>query len=55
MVRKVDKKTGAVWHEPPYSKNEEDDFYRRMGGGPITIVHGPRPAPQKPQEPSEDG
>jgi len=28
-------------HEPPYTKAEEDEFYRRIGGGPITVA---RPA-----------
>ena len=62
MVRRVDKKTGAVWHEPPLTKKDlaeltcseaELDFYRRYNAGPMTIVHGPPPAPRKPEEPKE--
>jgi hypothetical protein len=48
MVRKVDRKTGAIWHEPPYTAAEEADFYRRIAGGPIVMLYGPRPAPQRP-------
>jgi hypothetical protein len=32
---------GMGIHEPPYTKAEEDEFYRRAGGGPITVA---RPA-----------
>jgi hypothetical protein len=31
--------------EPAVTSAQERDFYRRVGGGPITIL---RPAPQKP-------
>jgi hypothetical protein len=52
MVRKIDGK-GGVYHEPPYTWEEEQELYRRMGGGPITIVKGPpleqRQKPQQPQ------
>lgn len=54
MVRKVSP-DGVAYHEPPYTKKEEDDFYRRMGNPPITVVRGPAaevphpsPVPQKP-------
>lgn len=56
MVRRVDKKTGAAYHEPPYTWEEEMDFYRRIGGGPKAILHGaPRQqqAPTKPPPPEE--
>ena len=37
---------GGGWHEPPYTKEEEEEFYRRVGNGPVTIVKGPhRPTP----------
>ena len=29
---------GMRIHEPPYTKAEEDEFYRRIGGGPITVA-----------------
>ena len=32
---------GMRIHEPPYTKAEEDEFYRRVGGGPVTVA---RPA-----------
>jgi hypothetical protein len=50
MVTRYTKK-GNAYREPPYSAEEEAEFYRRMSGGPITVV---KPAPaaatkQKPQ------
>jgi hypothetical protein len=45
---------GGYFHEPPYTPKEESDFYRRIGGGPVTVVHRPaagkteKPKPQKP-------
>jgi hypothetical protein len=35
---------GMKVHEPPFTKAEEDEFYRRIGGGPVTVV---RPAGDK--------
>ena len=32
---------GMRIHEPPYTQAEEDEFYRRVGGGPVTVA---RPA-----------
>jgi len=43
MVVKV-YKSGMRIHEPPYTKAEEDEFYRRIGGGPVTVA---RPAGDK--------
>ena len=41
MVVKVDKH-GNRYHEPPYAQAEEDEFYRRVGGGrllwPVQVV-----------------
>jgi hypothetical protein len=37
MVRKLDP-WGAPYHEPPYTWEEKRDFYRRIGGGPVTVV-----------------
>ena len=31
-------------HEPPYTQAEEDEFCRRIGGGPVTVA---RPAGDK--------
>ena len=36
MVVKIDKH-GNRYHEPPYTQAEEDEFYRRVGGGPVTL------------------
>lgn len=38
------------WHEPPYTWEEEMEFYRRMSpkpGVPMTIYRGPRKAADK--------
>lgn len=32
---------GAEMHEPPYTEEEELEFYRRIGGGPVSILHDP--------------
>jgi hypothetical protein len=32
-------KRGTKIYGPPYSKAEEADFYRRQGGGPVTVYH----------------
>jgi hypothetical protein len=37
-----DDPTKVVGHEPPYTEEEEMDFYRRIGGGPVTMYRGPR-------------
>jgi hypothetical protein len=54
MVVKVTK-SGMRVHEPPYTKPEEAEFYRRIGGGPVTVARsaGDRtkqtsPSPQPP-------
>jgi hypothetical protein len=31
-------KDGVTVHGPPYTKAEEDDFYRRNAGGPVTVT-----------------
>jgi len=44
-----------VWREPPYTEEEEFEFYRRVGGATsLTVAHGPRPpvSPQKSPQPS---
>jgi hypothetical protein len=35
---------GGYFHEPPYTPEEERDFYRAMAGGPKVVLHAPRPA-----------
>jgi hypothetical protein len=53
MVRIVNEDGGA-FHEPPYTWEEEQDFYRRMGGGPKVVLHAPaaeKPANPKPSRP----
>jgi hypothetical protein len=48
MVRRKTK-TGAEYHEPPYTPEEDAEFYRRFGGGPIAFT---RPGPARPAEPA---
>jgi hypothetical protein len=47
---------GMRVREPPYTKAEEDEFYRRVGGGPVTVARpaSDRKAPKSPsqQQPS---
>jgi hypothetical protein len=57
VFRKSD--TGGGWHEPPYTKEEEFEFYRRydagMASGQATIYRGQRPAsPAEPPKPEND-
>ena len=47
MVRKTDA-LGGHYHEPPYTDEEIEDFYRRVGNGPIAWT---RPAGEKPPQP----
>jgi hypothetical protein len=42
MVLKTNKH-GLSWHEPPYTKAEEHEFYRSVNAGPMTILRS-RPA-----------
>lgn len=32
MVKRISD-SGLTWHEPPYTAEEEADFYRRVAGG----------------------
>jgi hypothetical protein len=54
MVLKYISKTGSRIYGPPYSEAEEDEFYRRVGGGPITVARpaGDRKEPTSQQQPS---
>jgi hypothetical protein len=52
MVRRITK-AGFVYHEPPYTQAENDEFYRRYDSGPVAFtrpVHPAAPAavPQQP-------
>jgi hypothetical protein len=48
---------GNPYQEPPYTAAEEAEFYRRVGGGPVSVVKlaaavSPRkPQPQPPKTP----
>ncbi len=42
---------GKVYHKPPYMKAEEAEFYRRVGGGLVTVA---RPANDAPKSPSPE-
>jgi hypothetical protein len=46
MVRRVDRQ-GGVYHEPPYTEEELDDFERRFSNGIVSYIisTGPDPAP----------
>jgi hypothetical protein len=39
VLKYIDKKTGNRIYGPPYTEAEQDDFYRRVGRGPITVAH----------------
>jgi len=46
---------GTPYLEPPYTPEEEADFYRRVGRGPVTVVRpAPRERPRKSPEPSPE-
>jgi hypothetical protein len=49
MVLKYIDKSGNRIHGPPYTKAEEEDFYRRTGGGPVTVA---RPASERREQTS---
>jgi hypothetical protein len=48
MVKVYGKDGTVLFEEPPYTKEEERDFYRRVGGGPKAVLHAPRPDPKAP-------
>ena len=50
MVRKTDD-LGGHYHEPPYTDEEIDKFYRRTGNGPIAWTRATtKQQPSRPQE-----
>ena len=56
MVLKYIGKTGSRIYGPPYTTAAEDEFYRRIGGGPITVARPAsdrkEPTSPKQQQPS---
>lgn len=47
---------GGGWHEPPYTWEEEMEFYRRMNpkpGASMTIYRGPQKSGDKPTQPEQ--
>ena len=43
------------WHEPPYTEEEEMEFYRRTGGAKeLTIYRSARPGAAGKQEPAKE-
>jgi hypothetical protein len=52
VIKYVTKDRKGRLHGPPYTKAEEADFYRRQGGGPVTLYHSTDARKgQKSQEP----
>ena len=56
MILKYVTKGGSRVYGPPYTKEEEADFYRRNAGGPITVARRADDRKEqkspKPQQPS---
>jgi hypothetical protein len=51
MVRMVSDE-GGIWHEPPYTEEEEMELYRLATYKPgATFLHGPRPPGEEPPSP----
>jgi hypothetical protein len=53
MVIKYITKGGSRIHEPPYTKDEEREFYQRVGRGPVTVGPGVRKARTSPTPPRQ--
>jgi hypothetical protein len=51
MVKVYGKDGTVLFHEPPFTWEEEQDFYRRMAGGPKVVLHAPAPAAPKTVKP----
>ena len=50
MVR-VKADDGGYYHEPPYTPEEERDFYKAVSGGPVTVIRRlPKTEKPKPQK-----
>jgi len=53
MVRKV-AEDGGVWHEPPYTEEEERDLDYRLNCPPIQVMHGSRTIVPQPPRPAKN-
>jgi hypothetical protein len=53
MVKVFNEDGVHIFDEPPYTPEEERDFYRAMAGGPKVVLHAPRPVSNevKPKSP----
>jgi hypothetical protein len=51
MVRKVSD-NGGIYHEPPYTEAEEEDFYRRTGSIVGVLKSDRRSPPAEPPQKS---
>ena len=55
VIRKTE--DGHIYHEPPYTEKEQEEFRRRINGdGPMTIIWGEAPPHRRrtpPQPPEE--
>ena len=54
MVLILNTKGGGQLHGPPYTKAEERDFYKRIGGGPLTVARGRLVAERKEKPPTPE-
>lgn len=52
MVIKYYLPQGTPVFEPPYTAEENDEFYRRVGSGPVAIFHSGRRGRTPPEEAS---
>lgn len=56
VYRKCDNGVGG-WHEPPYTWEEEMEFYKQFvvgDGKGVTVLHAPAAPPQTPPKPSPE-
>ncbi len=57
MVKKFSD-SGLEYHEPPYTWEEEQAFYKAIGRGPVTVLKGQppdrQPAPKSQPQPPEE-
>jgi len=54
MVRRM-AENGSEWEEPPYTEEEEEEFYWRTQYGVVQVAHGGRTiVPQPPRPPKND-
>jgi hypothetical protein len=54
MVRRWTKDGKYCWDEPPYTKEEDDEFYRRTGNGPVAFTRPSGTATQQPPPPQSE-